>query len=295
MVPPDWRGVARPIPKTVQMISRRTLMAGAASLAALSVAGCARRQSFPQAAPAAWARPDPASFGLDAVIDMNHSTMVSDFAAIRRQSAIRAVIHKASEGGDWFDPAYAARRRQAEAAGLLWGAYHFGTGQYPGADQARAFVAAAEPGPSTLLVLDLEPNERRPANTMSLNQAEAFVQTVGRLTGRLPLLYTHPLWANGGRYGKARLTLGGAIAPGSILAACDLWVADYRTSPELPWAWADRGWHLWQYAGDDSRGGGGQLGHMSRAVAGVDRCDRNMFRGDLAALYRYWNGGAGAV
>ena len=60
------------------------------------------------------------------MIDISRSVTVSDFRRIR-QSNILGVIHKASEGGDYADTAYGARRPQAEAAGLLWGAYHFGT------------------------------------------------------------------------------------------------------------------------------------------------------------------------
>ena len=117
--------------------------------------------------------------GLDAVIDISHNVTVTDFAAVRR-SNILAVIHKVTEGGDWFDPSYATRRRQAEAAGLLWGGYHFGTRQYSGAEQANAFLSACQPGPATVMALDLEPNERKPANTMRLAQAEEFVLTIQR-------------------------------------------------------------------------------------------------------------------
>jgi lysozyme len=226
---------------------------------------------------------------------MNHFSVVTDFALMRSRGNILAVVHKASEGGDWVDPLYAARRDQAETAGLLWGAYHFGTHQYSGAQQAAAFLAAAQPGPSTLMALDLEPNERNPANSMDIGQAEEFVRTIYQMTGRLPVVYVHPTWANGNPYGRNRASLGGSITPQSILAGCELWLADYRVEPELPMAWASRGWRLWQYAGDDVRGGGGPFGPLSRAVEGVDRCDRNLFAGDLPSLYQFWTGAAGSV
>lgn len=264
-----------------------------AALAAPAMTGCAER---PSRLPAT-VRPvtSPSAAGLDAVIDVSHTSQVSDFSQMRNAGGILAVIHKATEGGDWLDPAYAVRRADAEATGLLWGAYHFGTHQYSGAQQAATFLAAAQPGPTTLMALDLEPNERRPSNTMDIGQAEEFVQTVYQSTGRLPIIYTHPTWANGGVYGRARISLGGAISPQSILASCALWLADYRMEPELPLAWAGRGWRLWQYAGDDYQGGGGPFGPLSRAVAGVDRCDRNLFAGDATALYQFWSGGGNAV
>ena len=40
------------------------------------------------------------------------------------------------------------------------------------------------------MALDFEPNDSNPRNTMTLAQAEAFVQAVYQATGRLPLVYT---------------------------------------------------------------------------------------------------------
>jgi lysozyme len=277
------------------MMSRRTMMAGLSALAAPGLTSCAGRQPPQRLLATAHPVTTPSDVGLDAVIDMNHNSVVIDFALVRYSGNILGVLHKASEGGDWFDPLYAERRSQAEAAGLLWGAYHFGTHQFSGAQQAAAFLSAAQPGPMTLMALDLEPNDRNPTNTMDIGQAEDFVQTIFQATGHLPLIYTHPTWANGGAFGRTGASLGGAIGPRSILASCDLWLADYRTEPELPQAWANRGWRFWQYAGDDYAGGGGPFGPLSRAVDGVDRCDRNLFVGDIPTLYQYWSGATGSV
>lgn len=291
------------------MVSRRRIIGGLAGLAipaALGGCGARRQTASPTYAapggsvpsyyvPAETAERSTSALpatpgstaGLDAVIDISHMVEVSDFASIRN-SNILAVVHKATEGGDWVDASYAARRPQAEAAGLLWGAYHFGTRQYSGRDQAMAFLAVARPGPSTLMALDFEPNDPNPRNTMTLAQAEAFVQTIRRETGRLPLVYTHPSWANGERYGRARMSLPQPVMPGSVLARCDLWLADYREQPEVPFAWADRGWRLWQYAANQ-QAGDGAYGEPSRTVAGVTHCDRNLFAGDARTLSRYWN------
>ncbi|MDA8231755.1 MAG: glycoside hydrolase family 25 protein [Magnetospirillum sp.] len=284
-------------------LSRRTLMAG---LAAFPLAACGTRPQaaavsappqpdapfpLPPATPG-WVA-DPARAGLNAVIDLSHSSMVRDFAAAREEGRILGVIHKATEGVGFIDPLYAERRAQAQAAGLMWGAYHFGTFEWPGADQAAAFLATAQPQPDTLIALDLELNERDPANSMDIGRAEDFVRAVHAATGRLPLLYVHPVWADGGAVGGYGRTLGGAIRPGSILAACDLWLADYRATPQLPSAWAARGWRLWQYAGDADGRGGGPFRDYARSVAGIDRCDRNVFVSDEERLRRYWREQAG--
>ena len=158
---------------------------------------------------------------------------------------------------------------------MLWGTYHFGKGDSPGEQQAAFFLDSSRPTQGTLLALDLEANEGDPSNSMTLDQAEAFVQAVASATGRLPLVYVHPTWANG------------RITPDSILARCGLWVVDYRASPRIPPAWATSGWRLWQYASDNYAG---RRAHShTRIVQGLDRCDRNLFNGDVAGLYRFWN------
>ena len=229
-------------------MSRRSFLAGLTSCSVPLLAGCAERLN-PVIRPAQYSAvpaPPPAAgnaaTGLDAVIDINHSSAVTDFAQMRNRSRILAVIHKATEGGNWSDPQYRLRRPQAEAAGLMWGAYHFGTRQYSGAQQAAAFLALVQPGPHTVMALDLEPNEQNPQNTMTVAQAEEFVSAIYQATRRMPLIYTHPKWANGEPYGKGGQSLAQPIGPQSILASCDLWLADYRPTPEVPWAWSRRGW-----------------------------------------------------
>jgi lysozyme len=276
------------------MISRRNVISG---LAAAATTGCSAPQAPRQAsvapdqyqpttaaqnpppqypiAPAPSSRP---TRGLDAVIDISAHTTVSDFRLVRA-SNILAVIHKASEGDFYADPACAARRPQVEAAGLLWGTYHFGKGDSSGAQQAAFFLDSSRPSRGTLLALDFETNEGDPSNSMTLEQAEAFVQAVASATGRLPLVYVHPTWANSAW-----------ITPDSILARCGLWVVDYHDSPEIPRAWATSGWRLWQYASDEYAG---RRAHGRNSnVQGLDRCDRNLFNGDVAALYQFWNAAA---
>ncbi len=271
------------------MITRRNVLSG---LAASVTAGCGARQPSQTASPPQYPMapppPDRASQGLDAVIDLSQGVAVSDFRQVRR-SNILGVIHKASEGADYADGACAARRPQAEAAGLLWGTYHFGTGTGSGADQARFFLAVSRPGPRTLLALDLEANENNPPNSMRLEQAEAFVRAVADATGRLPVVYVHPIWANGDPLPGSGLSFGTRITPDSIVARCGLWIADYHDSPEIPLAWTASGWRLWQYAGDESASRPAY--NQTNLVQGVSHCDRNLFNGDAATLYRFWTTG----
>jgi lysozyme len=273
------------------MLARRRLLAGFAGLSGLSLAGCGSRSAVPGYAPpgggGSWAPKVP---GLDAVIDISHNVTVSSFRQVR-EAGMLAVIHKATEGGDWIDPSYASRRAAAEQAGLLWGAYHFGTRQYSGAKQAQSFLATVRPSPRTLLALDYEVNDPNPRNTMTLPQAEEFVRVIQQQTGRLPMVYTHAAWADGEQRGK-----GGVrslpILPGSLLTRCDLWLADHLEEPRVPKGWEGRGWKLWQYAADETADKAA-YGTVPRAIPGITHCDRNLFNGDTSALYKYWGVGTG--
>jgi len=275
------------------MISRRGVVSGLAGLSGAALAGCAKAPppapnpvpSFTAFGPNGTWR--PAADGVDGVIDISHNVTVSDFSAVR-SSGILAVFHKSSEGGDWIDPSYATRRRDAEQAGLLWGAYHFGTRQYSGARQAETFLAAARPGPATVMALDYELNDYKPANSMQLHQAEEFVQVVYRATGRLPMVYTHANWANGERARRGIKPV--PVSGNSVLAQCDLWVADPREQPEVPFAWANRGWKLWQYVADESADKAA-YGAAPRAIHGITHCDRNLFAGDEQQLKQFWRSG----
>jgi lysozyme len=122
---------------------------------------------------------------------------------------------------------------------------------------------------------------------MGTHQAEEFVRTVQQSTGRLPVLYTHVKWANGERFGRRGLRLPEPVGPTSILAHCDLWLADHRDPPEVPYAWGSKGWRLWQYAADESAADAA-YGSTPRAIQGVTHCDRNLFAGDVNELHRYW-------
>ena len=66
-----------------------------------------------------------------------------DFAAVAA-FGVKGIIHKASQGVSIRDKKYGERRRDAVAAGLLWGAYHFATGDDADA-QVKWFLECAQP------------------------------------------------------------------------------------------------------------------------------------------------------
>jgi lysozyme len=191
-----------------------------------------------------------------------------------QEAGILGIIHKATQGLKWVDSCYAPRRSQAKAAGLLWGAYHFGVGG-DGKGQAKNFLdtVKAEDWPADLWVLDLEANPFGPS--MSLGDAEAFVQEVFNRTGKWPGLYT-------GIYFRQEL----GNPKDTLLAKCWLWLAQYTSKTTLPAAW--NAWTLWQYTD-------GTHGPFSpREVPGIGLCDQDAFEGDEASLKAFWRMGGRA-
>lgn len=229
----------------------------------------------PEGAASVPAYPPPICLVLD-LSDNNTDTPPLDFTALAASGAA-AIILKASQADTHQDPFFAARLARVRAAGLLAGAYHFGTAA-PVADQIANFTAAVTRGGgdfgAVLAVLDVERNPAstpQAPNTMSLAQADAFIAGLRAQTGSAPMVY------GGADY------LGGAARAGlRNLTSAPLWLAAYpgddasRPAP-LP-GWSD--WVLWQFTD-------GQKGVYGGKFAGL-RCDRSLFRGDATALAAFW-------
>src|SRR5262249_45257299 len=206
------------------------------------------------------------------VLDISHHNTVTDWQAVRN-AGIVGIIHKASEGTYMTDDDYKDRRREAGAAGLLWGAYHFATDDNV-AGQVDLFIRMADPTKADLICLDWEPYG---SNTMSAAQVREFVELVEERLGRPGecVIYSgnqakEQLHANDHWAGERRL-----------------WLAHYSSSPtcEPPW---DHFW-LWQYS--DGNAGPGPQG--CPGVTGD--VDTNSFDGTPAELRAQWAGGIGGI
>lgn len=206
--------------------------------------------------------------GLNAVVDISHYNTNVDFVKLKA-AGILGVIHKASQGVGTCDPTYDEHRIGAVKAGLLWGAYHFGTGN-DGVEQAVNFLEAihADVGATinTLLALDFEPNPHGPS--MTLEQARSFVAHVQGITGRWPGFYS-------GHYIKEVLGNNYDL----VLSNCWLWLAQYGPTAVLPHNWP--AWTLWQYTD-------GAIGPEPHEIPGVGRFDRSLFNGTADELRAFW-------
>lgn len=205
-------------------------------------------------------------------IDVSAVQRIADPQAVY-DAGFRFALVKAAEGLRGRDPAYRRHVDALSGAGLHVGAYAYArVSQGAPAAQARhAYDAATDDGRHVVrLVLDLE---SAPAETTSGALFDFAVDWLeeARRAGCAPVLYSYTSFL-AARFSTAdRATL---------LAAAPLWLAQYR-SVTTPWAPASEAdmpkgydWQLWQYSGDG--------GHPVPGIVGD--CDRNLFRGDEAAL-----------
>jgi lysozyme len=206
------------------------------------------------------------------VIDISHhNTIDPDGFAKMRAFGIRGVIHKASQGVGYVDPQYAVRRKAAKAAGLLWGAYHFGDNRAV-ASQVDWFLKSASPDDDTLVALDFEPNTDK---TMSLGQCRGFLRLIESKLGRKAVLYS-------GNLIKETLHDG----PDEYLGSHRLWLAQYGPVARVPHAWAYEGPWLWQFSGDG-------VNDRGIKVPGIHgQIDMNSFFGSDDDLAKQWAGAA---
>jgi lysozyme len=207
--------------------------------------------------------------GLKSIFDIAQHQTNCDFRAAK-SAGLEAVIIKATQGVNFVDPQFRNHLAGAQAAGLMIGAYHFGTAS-DAVGQADDFLKAVNPGPDTLLALDYEEN---PSGTqMTIPIAEKFVARVHEKTGRFPVFYCGHLFKE---------QMGNAKHP--LFAQCPLWLAAYVRDPApfVQKTWVD--WTLWQHTN-------GTDGPEAVPVAGVGACDRSTFKGTPADLRAIWKSG----
>jgi len=211
------------------------------------------------------------------VLDLSHHNVVRSFVEIKK-AGIVGVILKSTQGIGYVDKTFTARRKEAIAAGLLVGAYHFGDAGSV-SRQVINFLKTVDyeaNGKRTLLCLDYEPNTTS-GGTMSLSQAKEFLKQVFERTGQRPVLYSGSLIKE--KLGKTK---------DEFLALHRLWVAQYGPKAVVPITW-DNYW-LWQF----TDGRYGPLPHLIPGIAGKKKedkagpCDINSYPGTAEQLAKEW-------
>ena len=165
-------------------------------------------------------------------IDVSHWQGTVDWKAVAADGVEFAFI-KATEGGDYVDPRFAANWAGAQRAGVVRGAYHFYRPQTDALAQAAHFLRTVQLAPGDLPpVLDVEVTDGRSAAQIAAG-VRTWLQEVERATGRRPILYTRASFWTG--------QMGGGFG------GYPLWVAHYGvSSPNIPAEWS--GWTFWQHS-----------------------------------------------
>jgi len=163
------------------------------------------------------------------VVDIYHGDGVASFAQAFA-AGVKGIIHKATTGASGVDDAYATRRADATNAGLLWGAYHWGTAAPP-ADQVTNFLNHADPDKNTLVALDFETDV---GNQMTLDGAREFLNIIDSKLNRKAVLYSSNV---------AKSALGTTVD--KFFGGHRLWLAQYGTNPTVQRSW--KTYWLWQY------------------------------------------------
>jgi GH25 family lysozyme M1 (1,4-beta-N-acetylmuramidase) len=209
------------------------------------------------------------------VVDLFHEDGETSFAAAA-QAGIVGIIHKASTGATGQDDGYAGRKPTALQAGLLWGAYHWGTAADVD-DQISNFLGVINPssGPISalngmLIALDFETTTLKDGSddTMSLDQARDFITKLDAILHRRVVIYSGDL---------LKSTLGNVVDP--FWSAHRLWLAEYSDPPPTCQASWQTPW-LWQFTGSGKCAGiqGDAKGHV----------DCNTYAGTMAQLRAEW-------
>ena len=202
--------------------------AWAGAFGALNVAG-ASAASVP--APTAAAPTSGVSLNqIPLVIDLSHWDGVNSFA-LAYAAGVRGIIHKATTGASGVDDGYATRRGDAIKAGLLWGAFHWGTAA-PVDDQVANFLTQAKPDNNTLVALDFETDV---GNQMTLDGARQFLGLIEQKLDRKAVLYSGDV---------AKTDLGSTVD--AFFSGHRLWLAQYGSNPTVQRSWNT--YWLWQYS-----------------------------------------------
>ena len=198
-------------------------------------------------------------------LDVSRHQGTIDWAKVAASRA-RFVWIKATEGGDYLDPAFRRNWLLARASGVRRGAYHFVYWCRPAQDQAAWFIANVPAAADALPpVLDVEWNPASKTCARKLDRATALpmmktiLAAMEKAYGRKPLIY-------------APLDFYEDVMAGS-LEDYPLWVRNIDDEPAE--GYEGRRWTIWQHRED------GRVDGIDAAV------DVDCFNGDAAA-WRKW-------
>lgn len=206
-------------------------------------------------------------------IDIYHGDGTLDWPQVYAGGCKFAFV-KATQGTTVTDSAYARNVREARAAGLYVGAYHFLRQHEGGVEQAKHFLETVGNGRRGMLVptVDVEGYGNEPwelSATDTTRKVLAFIAHIQQVTGRGCIVYTSPGFAGDHLNSDVYEDSGHRYA----LAHYPLWVAHYGVEkPRVPKPWA--AWTFWQH---------GEAGTV-QGCPYKGTTDTDWYAGDVAGL-----------
>ncbi|MBZ9676849.1 glycoside hydrolase family 25 protein [Mesorhizobium sp. ES1-1] len=229
-------------------------------------AGSIMRYGFRDAKPINFGKASPRRLAVHGV-DVSRWQGNVNWGKLRAQGANFAYI-KATDGGDHLDPMFMKNWRDADAAGLKRGAYHFFYWCRTAGEQADWFIRNVPRMPGALPpVIDVEWNgesscKRRPSREKVVEKMQVFMDKLERHYGQRPIIYTAPDFYRDNLQGE--------------FLDYPFWLRAVAQHPSK--VYPGRKWLFWQYSGSG----------LSHGVSG--RIDLNVFHGD-ERQWRAWAGG----
>ncbi|GAB4350027.1 MAG: GH25 family lysozyme [Oricola sp.] len=172
-------------------------------------------------------------------IDVSKYQDTIDWQAAKRSGVAFAYI-KATEGGDRVDSRFDSHWKQARAAGIHRGAYHFYYFCRPAIEQARWFIRNVPKEKGSLPpVLDMEWNHTsptckdRPEPAKVRSEMKIFLDALERHYGKRPVIYTTPDFYERNIAGHFKRDT--------------FWLRTVKANPRV--AYPGRDWTFWQYTG----------------------------------------------
>jgi GH25 family lysozyme M1 (1,4-beta-N-acetylmuramidase) len=205
-------------------------------------------------------------------IDVSDVQGIIDWKKVKN-SGVAFAFCKATDGETFVSKTFRTNWQGIKDAGLIRGAYHYCHLKNDPIKEATHFVnTVGKLSGSDMLVLDIEDPKSTIGKEQFLNWTLSFMETVEKLSGVTPILYTGGPYfdSNGGKPDEETV---------NKLIKYPLWLAAYTSNPDkyVPFVWKKVGWTIWQRSGDVAPKGESVL-----HVPGI-RCvvDRNQYKGTL--------------
>ncbi len=177
-----------------------------------------------------------------------------------KASGVQFAYIKATEGGDHIDEKFQQNWRDAKAAGLARGAYHFVYWCRPWHEEMRHFINVVPNERDALPpVLDVEATpeskkcKRRLERGPAVAEIREMLRAMERHYGKKPVIYT-------------TVDFYEHILSPNELEDYPIWIRSTKYSPHV--RYGSRNWHFWQFQSD------------ARIPGIVGNVDRNAFKGD---------------